>query len=69
MTRHRRPAAAALGLLAALALGACGAPGVVKPDPNPLPGFTRDISAAHSAVAQTQRQAQADASNLAGSTP
>jgi hypothetical protein len=56
-SRHRTAAAAALAL-AALAVAGCGTPAVVKPAHDPLPGFKRDIQAAHSAVSAAERQAQ-----------
>jgi hypothetical protein len=55
--RHRTAAAAALAL-AALALAGCGTPAVIRPAHDPLPGFKRDIQAAHSAVSAAERQAQ-----------
>jgi hypothetical protein len=58
--RNRRAtltAGAALAL-AALGLAGCGTPAVIKPASNPLPGFKRDIEAAHSAVRQAERQAE-----------
>jgi hypothetical protein len=46
---------------AAVSLGGCGTPAVIKPSSTPLPGLERDIHAARNAVAQTQREAQSDA--------
>jgi uncharacterized lipoprotein YajG len=64
LIRHRRAtltAGAALAL--ALALAGCGTPAVIKPVHNPLPGFKRDIQAAHSVVSQSERQASSDATS------
>jgi predicted small secreted protein len=60
-TRH---CVAALAL-AALALSGCGTPAVVKPVHDPLPGFRRDIQAARSAVARTEKAEQDQASGPA----
>jgi predicted small secreted protein len=51
-------AVAALAL-SGLGLAACGTPAAIKPAQNPLPGFSRDISAAQNAVTQREREAQA----------
>ena len=61
MTAVLGAAGAAFGValaLAALALAGCGTPAVIRPAQNPLPGFKRDIQAAHSAVSAAERQAQ-----------
>jgi hypothetical protein len=66
-SRARRVGASVAALVAAaVSLGGCGTPAVIKPSSTPLPGLERDIHAAQSAVAQTQREAQSDAtSNIA----
>jgi hypothetical protein len=63
-TRARSRAVAALALIVAgsATIGGCGTPAVVKPTATPLPGLARDIHAAQKAVAQTEREAQSDAS-------
>jgi hypothetical protein len=58
---RRRLGALAIAALLAAALAGCGTPAVVKPVSAPLPGFKSDIQAAQNAVAQTQAQAQGDA--------
>jgi hypothetical protein len=65
--RRGRLAVLVAALAAACALlGGCGTPAVIKPSSTPLPGLERDIHAAQNAVAQTQREAQSDAtSNIA----
>jgi hypothetical protein len=55
--RAKRRAGAALAF-ACVALAGCGTPAVIKPVHDPLPGFKRDIQAAHSAVSAAERQAQ-----------
>jgi hypothetical protein len=65
---HRgRVGASIAALVAACAiLGGCGTPAVIKPSSTPLPGLEHDIHAAQKAVAQTEQEAQSDASsNLA----
>ena len=51
-------------MAAAVAVGGCGTPAVVKPVSTPLPGLARDIHSAQSVVAQAERQAQTDASSV-----
>ena len=60
---RRTAAMVALALAIAAAVGGCGTPAVVKPASTPLPGLARDIHAAQSVVAQTEREAQTDASS------
>jgi hypothetical protein len=59
-------------LVAALAaagaiLGGCGTPALIKPSSTPLPGLERDIHAAQTVVAQSEREAQSDSSPSLGS--
>lgn len=54
--------AVVLAAAAGAVLGGCGTPAVVKPVATPLSGLQRDIHAAQNAVAQTQNEAQSDAS-------
>jgi hypothetical protein len=65
---RRGRVAVAITIAAACAiLGGCGTPAVIKPSSTPLPGLERDIHAAQNAVAQTEREAQSDASSNPGS--
>ncbi len=57
---RRRLCALALAATVAATLAGCGTPAVVKPAATPLPGFNRDINAAHNVVAQTEAQAQGE---------
>jgi hypothetical protein len=59
MRAKRRGLTAAFLALAALAASGCGAPAVVKPASTPIGGLVRDVQAAHSVVAQSEAQAQA----------
>lgn len=52
---------------AAVSLGGCGTPAVIKPSSTPLPGLERDIHAAQKVVAQSEREAQSDSSPSLGS--
>jgi hypothetical protein len=66
--RGARTAALVATLAAGCAiLGGCGTPAVIKPSSTPLPGLERDIHAAQKVVAQTEREAQSDASPVLGS--
>jgi uncharacterized lipoprotein YajG len=56
-----------LALAGAALIGGCGTPAVIKPSATPLPGLQRDIRAAQSVVAKTEREAQSDASANASS--
>ena len=58
----RGPAAVVLVLAAGAVIGGCGTPAVIKPSATPLPGLERDIHAAQSVVAKTEREAAGDAS-------
>jgi hypothetical protein len=60
--RARGPAALLVALAAGAVIGGCGTPAVIKPSATPLPGLERDIHAARSAVATTEREAGSDAS-------
>ena len=60
--RARGPAAVVLVLAAGAVIGGCGTPAVIKPSATPLPGLERDIHAAQSVVAKTEREAAGDAS-------
>jgi hypothetical protein len=66
-SRRGRTVVVAVAVATACAiLGGCGTPAVIKPSSTPLPGLQRDIHAAQKAVAQTEQEAQSDASsNLA----
>jgi hypothetical protein len=66
-TRARGPATLVLALAGAAVIGGCGTPAVIKPSATPLPGLQRDIRAAQSVVAKTEREAQSDASANASS--
>ena len=61
METCKRLAMLAAALAGAVALAGCGTPATVKATATPLPGFKRDIQAAHNAVAQTEQQASSDA--------
>jgi hypothetical protein len=62
--RRGRLAVLVAALAAACALlGGCGTPAVIKPSSTPLPGLERDIHAAQKVVAQTENEAQSDASS------
>lgn len=66
-TRARSLTALALLVAGCAIFGGCGTPAVVTPTATPLPGFKRDIQAAHNVVAQTEREAQGAASTSLGS--
>jgi hypothetical protein len=61
MKSCRRLSMLAVALAGAAVLAGCGTPATVQPTATPLPGFKRDIQAAHNAVAQTEQQASSAA--------
>jgi hypothetical protein len=60
--RLQRIAGPALLVAAALIVGGCGTPAVVRAPSAPLSGLQHDINAAHNAVATTEQQERSAAS-------